>query len=91
MSGMQINVDEGLVKPIIQAEIEAAIVRELIDKDEVIKEIVRVALTRKVDSKGETPGYARDGTYTYIGWLCHRAIKHATKEAIARVIESHQK
>lgn len=84
-SGLNISVDQGLVQPVIQAEIQAAIVRELAkDNGNLIREVVARVLTQKVDNDGKVSSYG--GSKAYMDWVCEQAIRSATKSALEAYI-----
>ena len=87
MAGMTLNVDENLVKPVIEKEIEMAIVRELGKVQDLIPQLVRGVLNGKVDTSGKPSTYSSDRDRTYIDYLFQEAIKSATKTAVFKYIE----
>jgi hypothetical protein len=90
MSGMTLNVDENLVKPIIEKEIEMAIVRELGKVSDLIPQLVRGVLNGKVGTDGKPSTYSSDRDRTYIDFLFQEAIKSATKVAVFKYIEENK-
>jgi hypothetical protein len=87
MSGMTLNVDENLVQPIIEAEIQAAIVRQLQGAStNLIPKLVQAALNQKVDYQGRVTGSSYDNRYPYIEVLCNQAIQQAAQEAMKQYI-----
>lgn len=85
-SGMTLNVDENLVRPIVEAEIQAAIVRQLESSQNLIPKLVQAALNQKVDYQGN-PGRDYDNKYPYIEVLCNQAIRKAAEEGMRKYIE----
>lgn len=90
MTGMTVNVDEGLVTPIVQAEIEAALIREFEKVPDVIHKIVHDILTVKVDYKGDVAARSYDQKSTYIEWLCREAVKEAARDALRKYIDGYR-
>jgi hypothetical protein len=74
-----IQLPENLVKPIVEAEIKAALIRQLSGQDALIREIVTRALTIKVDRDGKECGY---GDTPLLNYLLHQSIRKMAKEAI---------
>lgn len=90
MSGMTLSVDENLVKPIVEAEIASAIVREFNKTPEIIEKITKQILTSKVDDEGKPDRYGSRNALTYIEWLCQTAVKEAAKAAVKSWVEEHK-
>ena len=87
MSGMTLNVDENLVKPIIEKEIQAAIVRQLeAGTTNLIPKLVQAALNQKVDNQGRVSNSNYDNRYSYIEVLCNQAIQNAAKAGMEKYI-----
>jgi len=93
MSGVNISVDEELVEPIVRAEIQTAIVRQLESDTNLIPKLVEAALGAKVNKDGyRDKRYSSDNKYLYIDWLCKQAIQTAAKEAMNEYLEeNHEK
>jgi polyribonucleotide nucleotidyltransferase len=87
MAGMTLNVDEGLVQPIIEAEIQAAIVRQLESAQNLIPKLVQAALNQKVNAEGKVTSSSYDSKYSYIEVLCNQAIQKAAQEGMKKYIE----
>ena len=85
-SGMTLNVDRGLVKPIVEAEIQAAIVRELEKDTNLVPKLVQAALQEKVDQEGKRTGRSYD-KYLFIDVLCRDAIQKAAVAAMREYID----
>lgn len=86
MSGLNLQIDEQLVKPIIEAEVQAAIVRQLEKDHNLIPKMVASAVGLKVDRDGKVSRYQGDNNYTYIEWLCNDAIQKAAHGAMTKFI-----
>jgi hypothetical protein len=91
MSGMHIEVDDELVEPIIKAEIQAAIVRQLQSDQNLIPKLVEAALVDKVDESGKkNKNYSSSNKYLFIDILCKNAIQDASNAAMKEYIEENQ-
>jgi len=89
-SGMSINVDQSLVKPIIEAQVQAAIFAEMSkSSDKLIHGMVQSMLTQKVDSEGR-PSDSYSAKSTYIEWLCMAAIREAARKAVGAWVTENQ-
>ena len=86
-SGMTLNVDENLVRPIVEAEIQAAIVRQLESSQNLIPKLVQAALNQKVNYDGKRSGSDYENKYPYIEVLCNKAIQQAAEEGMKKYIE----
>jgi hypothetical protein len=83
-----LQVDKELVEPVIREQIQAAIVRELVNTESLVKNIVAEALRRKVASDGRQSSYDYQNEYTYLEWLVQDVIGKAAKEAIREYVVS---
>lgn len=89
-SGMSLNIDDNLVRPVVEKEIEAAIVRELEKSDQLIPKLIRSVLYQKVDYEGRPSNYSSDKNRTYLDYTFEQAIKSATKAAINTWVENYK-
>jgi len=87
MAGMTLQVDKCLVEPVIKAQIQAAIVRELGQTERLVEKVVAQALTVKVNSEGKHSKSSYRNEFTYLNWLTGDVIRRAAKEAIREYIE----
>ncbi len=90
MTGMTVQVDPGLVEPIVRAEIEAAIVTQLQKNENLIPKLVQAALADKVNERGVKGQYNSDNRYLFIDVLCRDAIQEAARAAMKEYIEEHK-
>lgn len=74
-----INMPDNLIKPIIEAEIKAAIIRQLGNSEALIGEVVKRALNMKVDRDGKECSY---GDFNLLEMLLQRTIRNVAKEAM---------
>jgi hypothetical protein len=90
-SGMNINVSPDLVEPIIKAQLQTAIVRQLQSDENLIPKLVEAALLDKVDESGKkNKNYSSSNKYLFIDILCKKAIQEAAKVAMKEYIEDNQ-
>ena len=88
MSGMTLNVDNDLVKPVIEAEIQAAVVRELGQMSDLIPQMVKAVITTKVDREGKPSTYS--SSKTYLEWAFQKSMHIAIQKAITEWIDGNQ-
>jgi hypothetical protein len=79
---VSINVSQELIKPIIDAKIQAAIVAELQKDQNLIPKMIQAALNLKVDSEGRRRNDSYYDKYPYIEVLCNQAIQEAARHAM---------
>ena len=80
---VSLKVDPSLVTSILEKRIQAAIVEQLGDDGKLIEQAVRLALSTKVDKKGNsTSRYDSDLRYDFLEVLTTNAIQEAAKEAL---------
>lgn len=83
---MKLEIEEKMIKPVIEAHIATAIIDQLGDPEEVIQTMVRLALNRKVDSEGKISNYSSDNRHTFIEIVAGKAIREAAKDAIMALV-----
>lgn len=83
-----VTVGSDLVKPIVEAKIQAAIVSALGRPEQLIEEAVRTVMNRKVDAQGNPS----DSYYSkpYIEWLASEALRSAVKVAVTNWVALNQ-
>jgi len=85
---VNVEVSEGLVRPIIEAKIQAAIVESLgSDPTALIEAIVKQALNVKVDEKGNINSSSYSNRYTYLEAIVGKVIRDETKRALEELME----
>ena len=80
MVSLQIN--EDMVKPILEKQIQAAIMANIGDPSLLIEKVVARALSVKVDDEGKVNSYSSYNKYDYIESLTAIEIRKAAKEAL---------
>lgn len=88
MSGMDLHIDDNLVRPVIEKEIQAAIVREMDKQKELLPQIVSAVIRMKVDRDGRPSTYS--DSQDYITWAFRDAIQGAVKIAIKDYLEKNK-
>jgi len=86
---VNIEVSEGLIKPLVEEKIRTAIVAEMSKHpQQIIDGLVARALDLKVDEKGKPSTYS--SAKPYIEHLCDNVIRDEAKKALLEMIEEHR-
>jgi len=80
-TGVDIKIDQSIIKPIMEKQIAAAIIQNLGKEAELIEKMVGIVLSQKVDSEGKPPRYPSDGKYDYLEFMVKKGIQDAAQEA----------
>jgi len=86
MSDVNLSISQEVVRPIIEAKIQAAIVAQLADSGQLLQAVVTRVLQQKVDVNGKPDGYY-DKNLTYIQYLCESCIRQAATAAVVEAAE----
>lgn len=84
--GVSLNIDEEMIQPIIEKQIQTAVIREVEKMPELLPKMIDLVLHKKVDSSGKKSNYSRDNKYDWIDITFQNAIRDAVKEAIKNYI-----
>ena len=76
------GINENMVKPIIEKQMQAAILANIGNAEELIGKVVSHALNQKVDRNGDLSRYNSENNYNYLEVLTTKAIQEASKEAL---------
>lgn len=79
---VNLNVDQRLIAPIIQKQIQAAIVAGLETGRGLLEQAVATALRQKVAATGSVSSYSSDNRYEWLEVMASQAIQAAAKEAL---------
>lgn len=79
---VSLKIDQTMVSSVLTKQIQAAIVAQLGDQDELISHAVKVALSIKVDRKGKVSDYSSDNRYDFLEILATNSIHEAAKAAL---------
>lgn len=86
MSDVNLTISRELVKPILEAKIQSAILNQLVDGQKLMETLVSKTLLEKVGPDGKTDSYySKDRTW--LEYLCQDAIKTATVAAVREAAE----
>lgn len=84
MDGVDIKIGDELIRPVIEAKIQAAIIEALSDEKGLIERVVTSALTEKVKT---SDSYSSE-RIPWIEKLCREIVQDSAKEAIRQWAES---
>ena len=88
---LNISISNELIQPIIDAKIQTAIVMALeSERENLIPKMVQAALLQKVDNTGKTSNYNSDNKYTYMEFMCNKAVQDASKAAFTDFIKERE-
>jgi len=87
---MSLKINEDMVKPILEKQIQAAIMANIGNPEQLIQKIVSMALSYKVDQNGKVSNYNSDNRYDYIEVLTGQAIREAAKDALKEWLAENQ-
>ena len=84
---VNVEVSEGLIRPIIEAKIRAAIVAEMSkDPQQLIDAMVTEALCYKVGKDGKLSNYSSDNKYAWLSVVMQNAIRAEAKRALEEML-----
>ncbi|MDP4158192.1 MAG: hypothetical protein Q8911_00305 [Bacillota bacterium] len=83
MSNMiNLGISEDMVKPILEKQIQAAILANMGNPEELIRNVVSTALRQKVDKDGKVSSYSSDNRYDYLDVLVGKTIRKAAEDSL---------
>lgn len=88
---VSMNINESLIKPIVEAQMKQAILDNMGDVKSYMEQLISIALNEKCDIEGRTDCSNWDKKYTYIDVLINNAIRSAAREAIKEFMEQETK
>lgn len=86
---VDLRVDESMVTAILEKKIEEAIGVAIIDKEQVVAQLIDRCLSMRVDEKGQPSSYS--SAKPFIEYSARKAIADAVKTALDTVMESRRK
>lgn len=90
-ASVKLEVKPEIVRSIVQAEIQAAIVREFSkNPEQLISDMVKAALCEKVDSDGKRSQYSSYNTYDYLDVLLKKTIQNLAKESVQKFVNENR-
>jgi ABC-type phosphate/phosphonate transport system substrate-binding protein len=82
--GIDFKVSEGLIRPIIESKINAAIVEAMGGHERMIAEMIASFLNQNVDSEGKASGYS--SSKPRLSWLVHKMLEDAMQKALTEFL-----
>lgn len=79
---VSMNINESLIKPIIEAQMKQAILDNMGDVKTYMEQLISIALNEKCNRDGRTDCSSYDKKYTYLDVLLNNSIRDAAKKAI---------
>ncbi len=79
---VSLKVDETMVSKILEKQIQAAIVAQLGNQDQLIERAVVVALSKKVNNEGNVDSHSSYNTHDFLEVLASKSIREAATEAL---------
>lgn len=83
---LEFKVSEGLVRPIIEAKINSAIIEAMGGHERMIVEMVTAFMNQKVDGEGKTGGY--NSNKPRYEWLTHKLLEDAVRKALQDYLDT---
>ena len=82
-----LGINEDMVKPILEKQIQAAILANIGNPEELITKVVSLALRQKVNCEGKIDSYSSHNTYDYLEIITGKAIREAAQESLKNWLE----
>jgi hypothetical protein len=87
---VSLKIDETMVSKVLEKQIQAAIVAQLGNQEQLIERAVSVALSKKVNSDGKVDQYSSYNTHDFLEVLAAKSIREAATEALKEWIHENQ-
>ncbi|MFA5135707.1 MAG: hypothetical protein WC505_08050 [Patescibacteria group bacterium] len=80
-----VNIPENIIREIVTASVNAAVLASMKDPDKLISDIVRKAMSAKVDSQGKISD-SYGAKWDWLEWNTQDMIRAAAKEALSEIL-----
>jgi hypothetical protein len=80
-----LKIDQSIVTGVVEKTIQEAVIAQLKDPDALIREIVRRALSVKVDSDGKPSSYS--SSISFLDYAAQESIRAATRKILDKFME----
>jgi hypothetical protein len=80
MEPVELRIDQSVIRPIIEARINAAIIDMMHGQEKMISNMISMWMDQKVDSDGKTSGY--NANKPRVEWLVQSMLDQAMKSAL---------
>lgn len=88
--GLNMNIDEEIIKKTINDAIKVALVSAIGNPEEVIKKVVWAAMDKYVDRNGKERRKTDYDAIPYIEWLVGNVVNDAVRECIKELVEENR-
>lgn len=88
---VSLEISKEMVLPVLEKQIQAAILSNIGDPGELITKVVHIALHQKVSSSGKKSTYDYENKFDYLDILTNNAIQEAAKEALQEWLSKNKK
>lgn len=85
---LKITVSPEIIRPIVNAKIQEAILEAMGGKDNLIEKVVKQVFTQKVNSNGGVSSYSSENTFTWLDVTVSNVIKEEVKKVMAEILET---
>ena len=85
---LEFKVSESLVRPIIEAKINVAVIEAMGGAERIVADMLKTYMSQKVDSDGKTSNYS--SAVPRLEWLLHKMVEDALKEALKAFLQKKQ-
>lgn len=82
---LEFKISEGLIKPILQAKINAAISEAMGGHEKMITDMLNVYMNQLVDSEGKTSSYS--SSKPRLSWIVNKMVEEAMKDALKSYLQ----
>lgn len=79
---VSLELNEDMVKPVLEKQIQAAVLANIGNPEELIAKCVSIALKQKVDSDGEISNSSYDNKHDFLEVFTGKAIRAAAQESL---------
>ena len=85
MEPVELKIDQSVIRPIIEARINAAVIEMMKGQDQMILGMVNMWMSQRVDSDGNSKGYGADKPR--VEWLVNQMLQEAMKKALTEYLQ----
>lgn len=87
---INLGIDPELVKPVLEKQIQAAIMGSLGDINGLFDYAIKAALNQRVNEDGRVSNYSSENRYDFLEALSAKAVREAAKEAMKEYINENK-
>jgi hypothetical protein len=90
MSEVNVSIGQDLIKPIIEAKVQAAITQAVESEKDLVTKFIARSLEVRVDKNGKRNRYEYENKYTMLEYMCYETLKDCAREAIKSWVEDNK-